>query len=570
MHHVLHTKRSLLFAGALLILLGGFLAHCIQTTGGIRVLDVRFAGTGATLMSGLLYVPPNATPKTPAPAILAIHGYFNSREAQDGFAIEFARRGYVVLAIDQTGHGYSAPPAFANAFGGPDGLKYLRSLDVVDKDNIGLEGHSMGGWAVMNAAAALPNGYRAVVLEGSSTGAPFAPEGTPTFPRNLAVVFSEFDEFPQIMWGVPDAREIVSSPKLNTLFGSGRHAEPGRIYGSIAEGSARILYMPNGTHPMDHLSTAAIGYSLEWFQRTLHGGTRKPPGDQIWYWKEIGTLTALIGFILLLLGTVDFLLRTPYFAPLTQVPDATTRTRDRHSWATLLTGSVISAITLLPFFELGHRVLPPTHLFPQAFTNEIAVWAILNALVVAALAWRPNADTTPFNTQGSRSILIAILTVGIGYLALVAADFLFKVDFRIWFMALKLMSPAQVRAFLMYLPLFTLYFVVVLRVLHNRPFARSDRRAVEYLANIAALAGGLLVFVIFQYGWLFTNHHLLSFFMNDPLRTIISIGFVPLLSSVAIVSTFVFRRTNSYLPGALICALVVTWYVVAGQATHAT
>ena len=105
-------------------------------------------------MSGLLYIPPNATPQIPAPGILAVHGYINSRETQDGFAIEFARRGYVVLALDQTGHGYSDPPAFAGGFGGPDGLAYLRSLEFVDKNNIGLEGHSMGGWTVLAAATA--------------------------------------------------------------------------------------------------------------------------------------------------------------------------------------------------------------------------------------------------------------------------------------------------------------------------------------------------------------------------------------------------------------------------------
>jgi len=79
------------------------------------------------------------------PGILAVHGYINSRETQHGFAIEFARRGYVALALDQAGHGYSDPPAFANGCGGPDGLAHLRSLDVVDKNNVGLEGHSMGG-----------------------------------------------------------------------------------------------------------------------------------------------------------------------------------------------------------------------------------------------------------------------------------------------------------------------------------------------------------------------------------------------------------------------------------------
>ncbi|MHB8626929.1 MAG: alpha/beta hydrolase family protein [Aggregatilineales bacterium] len=130
----------------LLVFGGGFLAFETQTAGGtIKIRDIRFVGTNGTIMSALLYIPKGVTAKTPAPGIVAIHGYINSRETQDGFAIEFARRGYVVLALDQTGHGYSDPPAFANGFGGPDGLKYLRSLDIVDPNNIGLEGHSMGG-----------------------------------------------------------------------------------------------------------------------------------------------------------------------------------------------------------------------------------------------------------------------------------------------------------------------------------------------------------------------------------------------------------------------------------------
>src|ERR1700760_5179415 len=123
--------------GVVLMLAGGLLAHLTQTSGGIRISDIRFTGAKGNAMSALLYVPPNATAQTPAPGILAVHGYINSRETQDGFAIEFARRGYVVLALDQTGHGYSDGPAFSSGFGGPDGLAKLRSLDMVDKTNIG-------------------------------------------------------------------------------------------------------------------------------------------------------------------------------------------------------------------------------------------------------------------------------------------------------------------------------------------------------------------------------------------------------------------------------------------------
>ena len=94
---------TLAIVGLILIVAGSLLAHFTQTAGGIRIEDVRFKGAKGNTMSALLYVPPNATAQIPAPGILAVHGYINSRETQDGFAIEFARRGYVVLALDQTG-----------------------------------------------------------------------------------------------------------------------------------------------------------------------------------------------------------------------------------------------------------------------------------------------------------------------------------------------------------------------------------------------------------------------------------------------------------------------------------
>ena len=54
---------------------------------------------------------------------------------------------------------------------------------------------------------------------------------------------------------------------------------------------------PPITHPAEHISHEAIGYSLDWFAKTLQGGTPRPADDQIWFRKEIGTLIALIGFV---------------------------------------------------------------------------------------------------------------------------------------------------------------------------------------------------------------------------------------------------------------------------------
>jgi pimeloyl-ACP methyl ester carboxylesterase len=564
------TRRQgwLLFWGLLLMTGGSLLAHLVQTSGGIRVHDVRFTGTGGTAMAGFLFVPPNATPKTPAPGILAVHGYFNSRETQADFAIEFARRGYVVLALDQTGHGRSDGPAFRNAFGGPDGLRYLRSLDIVDKDNIGLEGHSMGGWTVVNAAAALPDAYRSIVLEGSSTGPPFSPEGTPEFPRNLAVVFAHHDEFAPIMWGADTGSAVTQSPKLWKQFGTSSAVEPGRVYGSIEQGTARVLFSPRGTHPWNHLSKTAIGHSIDWFQRTLKGGAPRPATDQVWQWKEFGTLLALIGFVPLLLGLFDLFLRQPFFARLQSIPVVAQQQRSARWWITLLAGALLPALTLLPFMQLGSQWLPASRLFPQAFSNEIVVWALLNAVLVAALSLLPGGTRAQPVSQVVRAALLALLTVSVGYTVVVLLYSFFLVDLRYWFVAFRPLQPAQLGAFLAYLVPFSLFFLVVLRALHANLAVAGHSTARQYLVNLVALAGGFVVFLAVQYGLLFGAGQMTSFFMNDALRTIIAINFVPLMAIVAVIATFTWRRTGSHIPGAVLSAMLIAWYVVVGQATQ--
>jgi pimeloyl-ACP methyl ester carboxylesterase len=568
---------SLAILGVVLILAGGLLAHFTQTAGGIRIEDVRFKGAKGNTMSALLYIPANATPQIPAPGILAVHGYINSRETQDGFAIEFARRGYVVLALDQTGHGYSDPPAFANGFGGPDGLVYLRSLEFVDKNNIGLEGHSMGGWTVLAAATAAPNDYKSMVLEGSSTGKPFAAEGTPSWPRNVALVFAQYEEFSTLMWGVDLARDVTQSPKLWALFGTQGPVEPGKVYGDIAQGTARVLFTPAITHPAEHISHEAIGYSLDWFAKTLQGGTPRPVDDQIWFRKEIGTLIALIGFVALLIGAFDALLEAPMYSRL-RLPEIADGTMPEHSaasgrrWTTaFILSAFIPALTYYPAFALGGTFLKPSAFLPQGITNQILAWAVINGLITLALMrFAPKrASRSGIVLQ---SVVIAIASVAIGYAALWLADLAFKIDFRFWIVALKLMSAKQFLIFLIYLVPFTAFFVIALHVLHRNFSTMAAPRGALYLTNILALTLGFIVLVGGQYAILWLTGKLFNPLPDPgfvPLSTIVAIQFVPLLAICAVIATFTWRRTGSSLPGALICGLLVTWYVVAGTATQA-
>ncbi|MBQ1911502.1 MAG: alpha/beta hydrolase, partial [Erysipelotrichaceae bacterium] len=159
-----------------------------------------------------LYVPDSASQSAKAPAVLLLHGYQNDHETCAAYAIELSRRGYVVLSLDEYGHGsskaglanrgyvnhkvtvnygndstedgtyveiggvdrYKIMMNFSNlsffndhyskdgdgnsitdsSCGGIDAYKYLSELPYVDNTKMALSGHSMGTWSSWTVAAA--------------------------------------------------------------------------------------------------------------------------------------------------------------------------------------------------------------------------------------------------------------------------------------------------------------------------------------------------------------------------------------------------------------------------------
>jgi hypothetical protein len=575
---------------ALILVLGGsLLAYWTQTAGNtVQVRDVRFAGSNGVMMSALLYIPEGVTAKKPAPGIVAIHGYINSRETQSCYAIEFARRGYVVLALDQTGHGFSDGPAFVNGFGGPDGLRYLRSLDIVDPDNIGLEGHSMGGYATVSAAGKYPNDYKSMVMAGSAPGLRGTPEGTATLPRNLRLVFSEKDEFSKFMYGADLGKDIVNSDRLKKMFGTSEPVQVGKMYGSLEEGTARQLLMPPNIHTGDHFFEAPIGMAIEWFQQTLKGGKALPPSDQIWFRKEIGTLVAMIGMFLFLFPMGAVLLQTRYFSSLAEAEPAPKPAVGIAWWvAALLT----VAIPVLTFFKFQHFVDAPykaSALLPQNLTSGVMFWAIGNAVIslILFLVWhygfnrKQGARAATYGISGAtglewasigKSFLLAAAIAGSAYLLLACSSWLFNIDFRFFVFAVKPMTPLHLRIFLSYLVPFALFCLMLGVVLNGQlRLSGKDGQSVgpaqAMLVNVVILTVGIAALLVYQYIPLMAGGTLAI--PTEPLLTIVGYQFIPLLAIVALVSTYFFRKTGRIYVGAFLSAMLITWIVVAGQATH--
>jgi pimeloyl-ACP methyl ester carboxylesterase len=570
-----------------MVMVGGGVAAFIQTDfGDVSVRDVRFNSDEGRVLSGLLYVPDTATIEFPAPAVMTSHGYVNSRETQGPFAIELARRGYVVLALDQTGHGYSDPPAFAEGFGGPAGLAYLRSLDIVDVDNIGLSGHSMGAWAALAAAATYPDGYASMVIQSSAPGVYGTLPGTADFPRNTAVLFSEWEEFSALFWGTPVPSDAFASESMMALFDTVEPVQDGVLYGSIEDGTARMLHVVRTTHPGLHWNPTATSLLVDWFDQTLEGGTTAT--GQTWWMKELGTLVAMLGGILFVFAAGTLLLRTPIFGKLSRpVPSARGLESGARWWGSAVVATAIPAAMFFYFQSKGPEWLEPNRLFPQSITNGVMIWgfAVAAAVVLLMGAWHlfmnrqqgatladyglVTSERTTSRVVGRAALLAATLGAGVWSL-LYVSEMLFQTDFRFWIYQLHPMDALHLRIFLAYLIPFALIFTVIAAMLHGQ-FRSPDREpsmAREMVTNALVLVTGIALLIAVDYVPLLLGGTL--WVDTQPLLAIVAgFQFVPILAIVAAMSTYFFRLTGTVYTGAFLSAVFVTWTLAAGTATQA-
>lgn len=324
--------------------------------------------------------------------------------------------------------------------------------------------------------------------------------------------------------------------------------------------------MPATTHPGDHLSTAAVGDAIDWFEQTLPGGRRVI--GQVWMWKELGTLIAMCGLIVTMLTTGRML--TAYTQAGGRSAASPAHLPSRQRWMTIAQLSVVPVVTYFPAFLLAERWLPPNALWPQQITNGLMVWLLANGAITAIGlaasgfdARRAGLIHADGNTRVGLALLIACAVVGSGYALLALMGGVFTVDFRFWVVAVKLLAPWHVPALLAYLPVLLVFFVLLGSAAAPLIDSRSTARNVAGMASV--LSGGFAVLLLIQYVPLLAGGTLT---LGQPLTTIVAFQFLVLLAIVGAVIVVFHRATGTVYTGAFINALFIGWVVVAGQATH--
>ena len=111
--------------------------------GDITIKRVSFIGNGGAQVSGLMFIPKGVSADNPAPAIINFHGRNCSSYSMINWAIEEARRGYVVYNPDMTGT-LETENTIDNTLENISrtAYEYMDSLEITTE--ISLTGHSMG------------------------------------------------------------------------------------------------------------------------------------------------------------------------------------------------------------------------------------------------------------------------------------------------------------------------------------------------------------------------------------------------------------------------------------------
>lgn len=150
----------------------------VQSDSGSYISYLTSYQSDGLKINGLLTRPNGQQPTNGWPAIIFVHGYippnqYRTTEKYTDYIDFLARNGFVVFKIDLRGHGDSDGEA-GGAYYSQDYVidtlnarAALQSTNFVDKDNIGLWGHSMAGNVTLRAMAVKPEIPALVVWAGA-------------------------------------------------------------------------------------------------------------------------------------------------------------------------------------------------------------------------------------------------------------------------------------------------------------------------------------------------------------------------------------------------------------------
>lgn len=244
--------------------------------------------------SAIMYVPKNATKETPAPAVLSIHGISSNAQSQSNYAIELARRGYVVMSVDLPSSGYSDmvgqnPPTKQDMTTFLDeAVKVLTSLNYVQQGNMTSFGFSGGVAKAYETADRHRDAFNLVVGGSAST-----------------------DKY-------VENEQYNGLNKIGITSNSKMCGTPDTVTGNVEDGTycADYYFRNYVTHVWMTISGESMYALCKYVNEVNPAPIQIDPNNQVYLWAHFFSVLGYVAVICFLITFTQFMMSLPVFAVL--------------------------------------------------------------------------------------------------------------------------------------------------------------------------------------------------------------------------------------------------------------
>lgn len=616
MENIKKKAKVWLCVAIILMLLSGMVSNYIQTDGGNVVMkELKLETDAEYSMSAYLFIPSSATDETPAPAIVTSHGYLNNKEMQDANYVELARRGFVVLAIDQPGHGNSDnitytdstnqlaanEVATSEAGGVYQGVLFLSRMSYVDKDRIGVTGHSMGGGSSESAVALdISNGTNLIAAGLFNSAFAIYTDENGNYAnlygsRDIAVLAPKHDEFSYTRVD-EETGETIPAPYfieggdaqsfLNFGLDPGSPdaevREADTIYTATIDGeeASRVIYNPNIIHPWSHFSATATASVIEFFTETLDAPNPIDPNSQVWQWKETFNFIGAIGLVIFIVCFGILMVYTPAFSSL-RAKEAAAPTAIEDSkgklwfWGCLIVSATLATVVYIPVVYWGSSTSAS-----QTETMGLGLWSalcgIFNILIMAIYYFAYGKKNGFSLTERGviikgknllKSILLALIIVVVAYGCVFVVDYFFNSDFRLWTLAIKTFEKDKVWLTLTYMWLFLIYYIAASVSVNSFNYNTIGGKSGLFNNIIVSLFAAFPAIILpaIQYITYFSQDHMV--WTTAAMQVLWLFPIILILFGANFMSRYLYKVTkNPYIAG-IVNGVIVTIMTVTNTST---
>ena len=597
-NHIKSNKFLFICIG--IIFIASFFASIVQTSFGSVNIQLKKleTGDGQTLVYDL-YKPKSANSSNKVPFVVVVPGFQRSKEALSNIAIELSRRGFAVALIDPYAQGMSS--SSTTRFAATDqgygmfplvDYAYEGNFDFVDTNKIGSTGHSMGGNAAIRGADYF--GKEAIKLNTKSKLDSVFVSGYVLTLRdnilkdsksNMGISYALYDEgaFRNELKGW-DAANMEIAPEslrvINNILEKDSQidrVELGKYYGSKDNNNLRVIFNEKLLHPFQPYNKEATANQINYFDRVFGFPNKLEPNDQIWQFKELLTLINMVVSLIMLIPLTRMLLQINFFKEIIKpIPDALPVQSKRSRivfWIIFFISASIACITFIPmvdiakvlFADAANREL--TWFFPQRMNNSVMLWAALNGtigIIIFLLSFyffgkhhgvkKKSWGLKVSKKELTKTIILGILVFSIYYGILFINYFIFHIDYRFWFMGVRVFQPEMLLVLLMYFPLFFIFFFSnSLRVNGSMRFKNQSEWQSRLIAGFANSLGLILIIVIQYVTYAFTGT---VYWTTNWLSVNLLFGIVPMMFILPYFNRIFFNMTGRVYLGPIITCLI--------------